>query len=289
MAKRMLIDAAHPEETRVVVLSGNRLEEFDFEVVHQETGKRQHLPREGYAGRTVAAGRLCRLWRQPARLSGLQRDPSGLLPHPGQRPVGSRRRAGKAVRPRRGEWRRRIRRAARGGIARAGAGAGTLARATRTRPPRKSEPRSARPTANTRSPRDGEHAGAPRGRRHADIRTGARFPCSGDRRGAGDRLERAAPASRARRPEHSAGSEHCQEPEPTLAAWQEDWQPPPTGPAQHEAAAHDSNQATGLWDEAARRWCRRPGFGTGVDCVARRRRIRRLGRDRRHAGEWRCG
>ena len=31
MAKRMLIDAAHPEETRVVVLSGQRLEEFDFE------------------------------------------------------------------------------------------------------------------------------------------------------------------------------------------------------------------------------------------------------------------
>src|SRR5262249_39886513 len=31
MAKRMLIDAAHTEETRVVVLSGNRLEEFDFE------------------------------------------------------------------------------------------------------------------------------------------------------------------------------------------------------------------------------------------------------------------
>jgi ribonuclease E len=31
MAKRMLIDAAHPEETRVVVFSANRLEEFDFE------------------------------------------------------------------------------------------------------------------------------------------------------------------------------------------------------------------------------------------------------------------
>src|ERR1700723_619238 len=31
MGKKMLIDAAHPEETRVVVLSGNRLEEFDFE------------------------------------------------------------------------------------------------------------------------------------------------------------------------------------------------------------------------------------------------------------------
>jgi ribonuclease E len=31
MAKRMLIDATHTEETRVVVVTGNRLEEFDFE------------------------------------------------------------------------------------------------------------------------------------------------------------------------------------------------------------------------------------------------------------------
>ncbi len=31
MAKRMLIDATHPEETREVVVIGNRLEEFDFE------------------------------------------------------------------------------------------------------------------------------------------------------------------------------------------------------------------------------------------------------------------
>jgi len=31
MARKMLIDAAHPEETRVVVVSGNRVEEFDFE------------------------------------------------------------------------------------------------------------------------------------------------------------------------------------------------------------------------------------------------------------------
>src|SRR5262249_27517032 len=29
--KRMLIDASHPEETRVVVLDGNKVEEFDFE------------------------------------------------------------------------------------------------------------------------------------------------------------------------------------------------------------------------------------------------------------------
>ncbi len=31
MARRMLIDASHPEETRVVVVDGTRLEEFDFE------------------------------------------------------------------------------------------------------------------------------------------------------------------------------------------------------------------------------------------------------------------
>jgi len=31
MAKKMLIDATHSEETRVVVVSGNRLEEYDFE------------------------------------------------------------------------------------------------------------------------------------------------------------------------------------------------------------------------------------------------------------------
>src|ERR1700760_2966615 len=31
MAKKMLSDAAHPEEPRVVVLDGTRVEEFDFE------------------------------------------------------------------------------------------------------------------------------------------------------------------------------------------------------------------------------------------------------------------
>ena len=31
MSKRMLIDANHPEETRVVILDGSKVEEFDFE------------------------------------------------------------------------------------------------------------------------------------------------------------------------------------------------------------------------------------------------------------------
>ena len=36
MATRMLIDATHPEETRVVVVRGNRLEEFDFESANKK-------------------------------------------------------------------------------------------------------------------------------------------------------------------------------------------------------------------------------------------------------------
>ncbi len=36
MVKRMLIDATHPEETRVVVQSGNRLEDFDYETTSKK-------------------------------------------------------------------------------------------------------------------------------------------------------------------------------------------------------------------------------------------------------------
>ncbi len=36
MSKKMLIDASHAEETRVVVLDGNRLEDFDVETVNRK-------------------------------------------------------------------------------------------------------------------------------------------------------------------------------------------------------------------------------------------------------------
>src|SRR5205814_10392801 len=36
MADKMLIDATHPEEARVVVLRGNRVEEFDFESANRK-------------------------------------------------------------------------------------------------------------------------------------------------------------------------------------------------------------------------------------------------------------
>jgi ribonuclease E len=35
MTKRMLIDASHAEETRVVVMDGSRLEEFDLEAANR--------------------------------------------------------------------------------------------------------------------------------------------------------------------------------------------------------------------------------------------------------------
>jgi ribonuclease E len=48
MTKRMLIDASHPEETRMVVLDGNRLEEFDC-----ETAGRKPLKGNIYLARVV--------------------------------------------------------------------------------------------------------------------------------------------------------------------------------------------------------------------------------------------
>lgn len=36
MSNKMLIDASHPEETRVVVVRGNKIEEFDFESEHKK-------------------------------------------------------------------------------------------------------------------------------------------------------------------------------------------------------------------------------------------------------------
>src|SRR5947208_12574134 len=36
MSNKMIIDASHPEETRVVVLRGNRVEEFDFEAASKK-------------------------------------------------------------------------------------------------------------------------------------------------------------------------------------------------------------------------------------------------------------
>ena len=80
MSMRMLIDARHREETRVAVVKGNRIEEFDFESEeHKQLKGNIYLAK---VTRAVFAGGVRRLWRQPPRLPGLFRNPSGLLPDP---------------------------------------------------------------------------------------------------------------------------------------------------------------------------------------------------------------
>jgi ribonuclease E len=82
MAKKMLIDATHPEETRVVVVDGTKVEDFDFESASKRQLAGNIYLAKGHARGAVAPGGLRRLWRQPARLPGLRRDPPGLLPDP---------------------------------------------------------------------------------------------------------------------------------------------------------------------------------------------------------------
>ncbi len=50
MANKMLIDATHPEETRVVVLRGNRVEEFDFEFGKPPATQGKYLSRQSNPG-----------------------------------------------------------------------------------------------------------------------------------------------------------------------------------------------------------------------------------------------
>ena len=84
MARRMLIDASHPEETRVVVVDGTRLEEFDFEgggeqslaIVLGESRPRDTLtlwhllPRVDEAGRKKVLDRMIALGARTANKPG---------------------------------------------------------------------------------------------------------------------------------------------------------------------------------------------------------------------------
>ncbi len=69
MSDKMLIDASHQEETRVVVVRGNRIEEFDFRIRTQETNQGQYLSCASNARRAVPSGCFCGIWRQSPRLS----------------------------------------------------------------------------------------------------------------------------------------------------------------------------------------------------------------------------
>jgi ribonuclease E len=89
MANKMLIDATHPEETRVVVLRGNRVEEFDF-----ETAQRKQLRGNIYLAKvtrvepSLQAAFVDYGGNRHGFLAFSEIHP-GLLSNPGRRPAGA--------------------------------------------------------------------------------------------------------------------------------------------------------------------------------------------------------
>src|SRR4051812_50014229 len=89
MPKRMLIDATHPEETRVVVINGTRLEEFDFE----SSTKRQvkgniYLAKVTRVEPSLQAAFIEYGGKRPGVLAFLQNHP-GYFPTPATAPMRS--------------------------------------------------------------------------------------------------------------------------------------------------------------------------------------------------------
>ncbi len=79
MPNKMLIDATHPEETRVVVVRGNRVEEFDF-----ETAQRKQLRGNIYLAKVTRVepslqAAFIEYGGKPPRLPRLQRNSSRLI------------------------------------------------------------------------------------------------------------------------------------------------------------------------------------------------------------------
>ena len=94
MANKMLIDATHPEETRVVVLRGNRVEEFDFETAHRKQLRGNiYLAKVTRVEPSLQAAFVDYGGNRHGFLA-FSRNPSGLLPDPGRRPAGADRRGG---------------------------------------------------------------------------------------------------------------------------------------------------------------------------------------------------
>src|SRR5438477_9827948 len=252
MAKRMLIDAAHPEETRVVVLSGNRLEEFDF-----ESSTKKQVKGNIY---------LAKVTRVEPSLQAAFVDYGGnrhgflafseIHPDYYRIPVSDRSgRNGEAAKP------------SGRGAANGGDDSGVPLAAALPEPVRVPEAGSGEEDTSPEEeraperPSDSEHA-EPHYGEHGERHEGEATPTSEPGQDFHAAVTDPAPPADWNAPlppaepaadhaaDHADASEHYQEPEPTLAAWQEDWQPPPTGPAAHETAAYDSTQTAGLLDEA---------------------------------------
>src|SRR5437764_7047599 len=250
MAKRMLIDAAHPEETRVVVLNGNRLEEFDF-----ESSTKKQVKGNIY---------LAKVTRVEPSLQAAFVDYGGNRHgflafseiHPDYYRIPVSDRSGRDGEPAKSSGR---------GAANGGDDSGVPLAAALPEPvPVPAAGEEDTSPEEERSPErqpDSEHAESRYGEpaeRHEGEATPPSEPGQDFHAAVTDPAPPAdwnaplPPAEHAadHAADHADASEHYQEPEPTLAAWQEDWQPPPTGPAAHETAGYDSTQTAGLGDEA---------------------------------------
>ena len=110
MANKMLIDATHPEETRVVVLRGNRVEEFDFESANRKQLRGNiYLAKVTRVEPSLQAAFVDYGGNRHGFLA-FSRNPSRLLSDPGRRPAGADRRGGARATRRRGRGRRARRR-----------------------------------------------------------------------------------------------------------------------------------------------------------------------------------
>ena len=118
MANKMLIDATHPEETRVVVLRGNRVEEFDFESAHRKQLRGNiYLAKVTRVEPSLQAAFVDYGGNRHGFLAFSEIHP-GLLSNSGRRPAGADRRGGARPARRRDEADRRSRRHRRHGARR---------------------------------------------------------------------------------------------------------------------------------------------------------------------------
>ena len=94
MGSKMLIDATHAEETRVVVVRGNRIEEFDFESAARKQLKGNiYLAKVTRVEPSLQAAFVDYGGNRHGFLA-FSRNPSRLLPDSGRRPAGAAARGG---------------------------------------------------------------------------------------------------------------------------------------------------------------------------------------------------
>ena len=58
MEKNLYIDASHPNETRVVLKSGDNIEDYEYEGIKNNLIKKQYLSRQSKQNRTISSSSI---------------------------------------------------------------------------------------------------------------------------------------------------------------------------------------------------------------------------------------